>query len=290
MAHAGWPVAEDKLEEDSPSQRLAYRGVVFDTRAQTLSIPVSRLEATRRRVQELLSPAGSSVQVRRVRTVLGRLEWINQVLPIGRARTKRCYSAIPYGANNKWRMKLTAEARADLEWWRVFLDSACTDGGLCQWTRFDISLLDGPVLRIFSDAAGDIGFGAIAAGTVVVGTWRSAEAVQDKSSGWKELIPLRLILEHIGPRLSPGTLVVITTDNMGNAFCINSGKADSCELFEQLFAIIELAARCKLRLAGDWVPREHNQLSDLLSRLSPVPGHTAQDTIGDDAAGPPYLR
>ncbi len=148
---------------------------------------------------------------------------------------------------------------------------------------------DGPVLRIFSDAAGDIGFGAIAAGTVLVGTWQSAEAVQSKSSGWKELIPIRLMLEHISPQLGPGTLAVITTDNMGNAFCINSGKADSPELFEQLFAIIELAARFRLRLAGDWVPREHNQLSDLLSRLSPVPGHTAQETTGDNATDPPLL-
>jgi hypothetical protein len=108
MENAGWPVAEDKLEEDRPSQRLAYRGVVFDTCAETLSIPLSRMEATRRRVHEVVATRPADVvQVRRLKEIYGRLEWINQVLPIGRARTKRCYGALPRGNQNQWRVRVS---------------------------------------------------------------------------------------------------------------------------------------------------------------------------------------
>jgi hypothetical protein len=275
MHHAGWPVAMDKLEEDRPAQRLAYRGVVFDTRDGTLSIPVSRLEATSRRVQEALAMSETGpIQVRRFKQILGRLEWINQVLPMGRARTKRSYAALPYGAQNNWKVRLTPLARADLEWWKSFLDAACTQGGLCQWARFDVPLQESVTVRIFSDASGEIGFGAVAGDVVVVGTWLSAAAVQGRSSGWKELVPIRLLLERIAPSLAEGTVIVVTTDNAGNAFSINNGKSDSEELFEQLVPILEVAAQYRLRIVGDWVPREFNALSDALSRLSPLPGHT----------------
>jgi hypothetical protein len=84
------------------------------------------------------------------------------------------------------------------------------------------------------------------------------------------------MLEHLAPSLAPGTLVVVTTDNAGNAFSINNGKAASDELFEQLLPILDLAAQYRLRIVGDWVPREFNMLNDLLSRLSPLPGHTQE--------------
>jgi hypothetical protein len=274
MHRAGWPVAEDKLGEDRPAQRLAYRGVVFDTRARTLSIPVPRLEATARRVKEALAiPEKGTLQVRRFKQILGRLEWINQVLPTGRARTKRLYAALPYGAENNWKLHLKALARADLDWWRAFLELACTQGGLCQWARFDVPLQECPLVRIFSDASGEMGFGSVAGDLVLAGTWQSAEAVKERSSGWKELVPIRLMLECLAPTLAEGTVVVVTTDNAGNAFAINNGKADSQELFEQLVPILDLAAQYRLRLVGDWVPREFNTLNDALSRLSPLPGH-----------------
>jgi hypothetical protein len=113
MEIAGWPVAEDKLAEDRPAQRLAYRGVVFDTCAETLSIPLSRLEATRRRVHEVVATRPADVvQVRRLKEIYGRLEWINQVLPMGRARTKRCYGALPYGNKNQWRVHVWGGGRS----------------------------------------------------------------------------------------------------------------------------------------------------------------------------------
>ena len=283
---AGWPISEDKLAADAPAQRQAFRGVVFDTVGQKLTIPSAKLMATLRRVRACLDKEGS-FQVRLAREVAGRLEWVNQVLPMGRARTKRLHRAIPRGAKNFWLMSLTPEAREDLTWWTDFLAHAMTEQGQVQWASFPcLPLSSIHTVRIFSDAAGELGFGAVLGSTAVVGTWRSADAVAEFSSGWKELVPVLLILQLCAPTVPSGSLVVVTTDNQGNAFSVNNATADSDDSFTLLQPILEIAAHYRLRALGDWVPREHNVLLDLFSRLCPLPG---TDSLSEHAEGEAQL-
>jgi hypothetical protein len=141
------------------------------------------------------------------------------------------------------------------------------------WAGFPCAPLSRiPTTRIFSDAAGELGFGAVMGPRVVVGTWASANAVAELSSGWKELVPVLLMLKLSAPALPSGSLVVVTTDNQGNAFSINNATAASDDCFELLRLILEIAAGHTLRAIGDWVPRDFNVLPDLLSRLCPLPG------------------
>jgi hypothetical protein len=172
-------------------------------------------------------------------------------------------------------MTLTPEAREDLRWWMHFLEHAMAEHGQVDWASFPCTSLSSiPTTRIFSDAAGELGFGAVMGSTAVVGMWKSAEAVADRSSGWKEVVPVLLILQLCAPSVPPGSLVVVTTDNQGNAFSVNNATADSDDSFELLHLILEIAARHKLRGLGDWVPRENNVLLDLFSRLLPPPRHS----------------
>lgn len=270
----GWPISMDKLEEDKPATRLAYRGVVFDTVEGTLSIPVSRLATTLRLVSEALA-APERVRVRKLRSVLGRLEWVSQVLPLGRIHTKRIYADIPRGAKNNWLVpKLSDSSLGHLQWWRTFLESNIAGGGAQKWAGFDRPLSMCPTVRMFSDSSGEIGFGAIGPASLVAGLWSSAEAVSDRSSSWKEWVPILLLFRRLAPRLTPGTVVVVTTDNEANAFSLNNGSAGE-ESFDLVAEILVLADQFNLRLVADWVPREFNELSDALSRLSPLPGHSS---------------
>jgi hypothetical protein len=270
---AGWPVAEDKLEEDKPSQRLAYRGVVFDTVNCTLSVHVTRLRSTRDKVGQLLDTDNEHFfQVRKVRSVLGSLEWVSTCVPLGRLRTKRVYSDFPFGARNNWKMKLGPSGRRDLAWWRDLLNEAVLGNGIERWAGFGCPLQQCPVVRILSDASGEIGFGALCMGEVVAGLWAHPERMKDeRSSAWKEWVPIRLMLERIIPKLSPGTIIVFTTDNEANAFAVNSGVAGDGS-FEILESILLRVADAKMQGAGDWVDREKITLIDLFSRLRPMPG------------------
>lgn len=268
----GWPVAEDKLKEDAPSQRLAFRGVIFDSVQETMSIPEAKLQATERRVSELLAASGT-LSVRSVKSVLGRFGWINQVMPMGRLHVRPIYRSLPFGARNEWKFHLTDEARNELGWWHRFLSDCISAGGVSRWASF-AGGMHGPVVRIVSDASGTEGFGGTMLGTVIAGTWAPnahASAPTSPSIAWKELLPVYLLLREMGPTLAPGTTVVATTDNMPNAFAFNNGSA--CDGSLPLLALIcELAFEYQVRLVGDWIPREFNVLCDLLSRLVPLPG------------------
>lgn len=266
----GWPVAEDKLLEDKPAQRLPYRGVVFDTLQCLLCIPEAKLQATERRCKDLLEAIGNPT-VRQVRSLIGRVGWINQVMPLGRLHIHGLHAVIPRGAKNHWCVRLSAGALADLRWWLSFLRDASA-GQSRLWSSFS-RLQDMPVVRIFSDASGSEGFGGTVQGCVIAGTWTADAALRPgaPSIAWKELVPVYLLLREIAPSLAPGTLVVVTTDNEGNAFAVNNG--DAAEGSRPVLRLIcELAFAFRLRLLGDWVPRDFNVLPDLLSRLRPLPG------------------
>lgn len=279
---AGWPISEDKLEEDKPAQRLAYRGVTFDTVAGTLSIHPSRLVSNLRKVRQLVDAEPSMAhEVRVIRSTLGSLEWVCCCVPVGRLYTKRVYGSLPFvgkstggrrkRAPNHYKAILKPEAREDLLWWKGFLEAAVADKTLVRWAGFDMPLPQCPVVRLFSDASGDIGFGGIAHGEVVAGLWTKQGDFASRSSSWKEWVGVYTLLLSVGPRLAPGTIVVVTTDNQGNAFALNNGAA--CEgSFGMLQAILLLADQLNVRIVADWINRERFPLIDTLSRLDPMPG------------------
>lgn len=277
----GWPTALDKLKEDAPSQKLPFRGVVFDTINQRLSIPVSKLQATARRTRELLEETKlmrakktrSSFQVRRIRSIQGRFGWINQIHPMGRLHTHHMARCIPWEAQNKHMMNLSKSAVADLKWWDAFFSQAVADGGLESWASFK-PITEGPIIRIFCDASGDFGFGGTALGRVIAGTWSAAahsEAPSSPSIAWKELVAVYFLVREIAPVLPAGSTIIVTTDNESNAYGFNNGDAKDGQF--DLFKLIclELFPR-GIRIFGDWVTRKFNTLPDLWSRLQPLPG------------------
>ena len=75
----------------------------------------------------------------------------------------------------------------------------------------------------------------------------------------------------LAPLCKRGSILLITTDNLGNAFAINKGSCHSEASFGLLNHIFDVAAQHRVFLAAEWVPREHNHLLDLLPRVDNVP-------------------
>jgi len=167
-------------------------------------------------------------------------------------------------------------------------DSAAA--GVDSWAIFG-SLRSAPRVRIFSDASGDVGFGGTAQGLVVAGTWAAeARGPDGPSIAVKELIPVYFLLRELAPSLQAGTVVIITTDNKSNAFSLNKGTTCAASI-EHLRLICQLAFQHRLRLVGDWIPRESNVLCDLLldsllslvTSASIIPSATARGIPGGAA-------
>jgi hypothetical protein len=72
-------------------------------------------------------------------------------------------------------------------------------------------------------------------------------------------------LEQIAPQAA-GKILILTTDNAGNAFAINKGTCRSPEAFDILFRMLDIAAQYNIYLVGDWIPRDQNPLCDDLSK------------------------
>jgi len=247
-----------------PSQVMEFLGIRIDSVSQQLSIAPEKLEHYRRRVAEALADdEASSLSVRQLESLLGKLNWYCEVLIAGRARLSRIRACVPGGGHYRpspyTKVSLSPEAKLDLLWWQDQLRLAAAQPRFVPfWTAHP------PVFcNIFSDAAGDVGFGLVVGDQVFQGLWQ--EDTLGQSSCYKELVPVLLAIQHLPPQAN-GHIVVINTDNLSNVYAINKGSCKSPDLYDLLFTITELAAERQLYLIANWVPREGNEFCDGISR------------------------
>lgn len=59
-------------------------------------------------------------------------------------------------------------------------------------------------------------------------------------------------VECLAPQAA-GKILIVTTDNVGNALSLNRGTCKSPEAFDVLFKILEVASLYRVYLIGDWV-------------------------------------
>jgi hypothetical protein len=181
----------------------------------------------------------------------------------GKAHLRPLRNVLPSGWSHHRHLNTTVtlddEAMAALQWWDAFIDRAVHHP---LWVPFWSHST--PVhCSIFSDASGEVGFGLSVEDKVYQGLWQPAALPQ--SSGYKELIPVLLALQQLGPRAS-GKIVVVTTDNLSNVLAINKGICRSPESQTVLAAIMDLAAARQIYLVADWCNRERNEYMDKVSK------------------------
>ena len=245
-----------------PTQRLTFLGITIDTVACRLSIEPYRLLGIAERVEECLERYSASrrYSIKEWESLLGRLNWVAEVLIAGRPHLGRLWHAFPALKAGYAPDDLTAAA---LRWWlSVLVKRAEADDLWAPFWTAAVPITD----YVFSDASGDIGFGAVFDGWVVQGRWSAATAAST-AIGLKELLPVWFAVQHFAQQPEAhGKVLVIGTDNLSNVFAINRGRFRSPEHHALLCDIFGLAARHRIYLVADWVPREHNQLTDDLSK------------------------
>jgi hypothetical protein len=248
-----------------PSQQTVFLGFLIDSVSQRISIPKDKLDNYCRFIRQLLLDEDHQrLIVRNMESLIGKLNHVAEVLVHGRLRIKSLRRCIPWGLHYRppanQCIRLSPEARVDLEWWLQLFTHA-TNNPL--WVPFWHDQTP-TQCRIYSDASGDHGFGLVINGTAYQGSWSTS--VLPKSSTYKELVPVLLAL-HLLPPEAAGTLVVVSTDNLSNVYNINKGSCHSDEVFPIMLAILELAVAKGVYLVADWVPREFNELCDFISKV-----------------------
>lgn len=271
LQRLGWAVQHDKLE--GPAQLITFLGVVIDTVHRRLSISQERMELIALAILEVVSANdGHTLSFRTLSSLVGKLNWVAEVMLAGRPRVKRIRDCLHQG---KWswsrqqsrrynpKITLSQEAVEDLQWWLTLCQTRAQPGRPSPWVPF-WSTERMVTCRVFSDASGEGGFGVIFEDTIYHGSW--AQWTQQHSSGFKELLPILFALDCLGPRLE-NHVVVFTTDNLGNAFALNKGSSRSTDSFRLIFRIFEVAAQYNIYLVADWIPREWNVFADYITKV-----------------------
>ena len=280
-----------------PATRACYLGFVIDTVRQSVGITTERASALDSDIENFCStsPAGSPVGRRAAAQLIGKLQWVAQIIPQGQQFLQHSYRmrdafrdsatrGLP--AKRQWSptvmVSSSAAALSELQGWRarlsllvetpIFLSNLTMPSGF--W-RGDLSesdqILDSQeglsrehVHVITGDACGDA-CGGWFGHRRMAHFFTPPECAPVRSSNYRELKTVLLMLEEWGDLLSDSR-VLVRTDNTTTVSCVARGFHPDPHLGRVSAAIYAFCHDHGIQLAARHIPGLRNGLADRLSR------------------------
>ena len=249
----GVPLKQEKVE--GPTTCLEFLGIILDTAKMELRLSDERIhnleallvhwdQRKRCRKRELLS-------------LIGKLAHASTVVRVGRIFLRRLINLSTQAARLHHWLHLSMEARADIAWWKTFLEA---------WNhRSMMCMADPPAPDIIfsSDASGTWGCGA---------SWGKAWLQLEWSKEWseisiaaKELVPIVLACAVWGKQWQ-GKRVLVWCDNLAVVQIIRGLGSRDPLLMHLLRLLYFFMAAHSIQLTANHIPGVHNTIADSLSR------------------------
>ena len=145
------PVKSSKIE--GPSTSLTFLGIHLDTVTMEASITAERKESLLQELRYLHSR--HKCTKRQLLSLIGKLSFSCKVVPAGRIFIRRLIDLSTTVRQLHHHIRLTVDARLDLQWWLTFLP---------HWSGRSL-ILDShwtlnTTMQLFTDASGNEGWGA----------------------------------------------------------------------------------------------------------------------------------
>ena len=160
----GVPMADKKTE--GPTTSLTFLGIELDTIAMTARLSVARLAELKALLQSWMGR--TTCKLVEMQSLVGKLQFACQVVRPGRAYTRRLIGQCTTMAaepRQGQQHDLTREARADIKWWRRFIE---------EWNGisllYEVEWTQATKLHLSTDACGT-GYGAAFGNEWVQGNW-----------------------------------------------------------------------------------------------------------------------
>ena len=211
------------------------------------------------------SPLTARFPVDFLRSTAGRTSWVAQTMYAARLRVGSLWYAASHADRRRGgavRVASIGGLLADATWFGVMAAA----GGLRGSLRIRADQLQREtVVPVFGDSSGaeGAGFGAICDGRALWHQFTRAERCWSIQA--KELATFVAAAERWGAGWA-GRLVLIYTDNLGNALGINSAKALAGPALALLRRLYELADLHGFSLLALWLPRSRNVQADSISK------------------------
>ena len=247
------------------STKLTFLGLLLDMVKQLVCLPAEKIHKAILLIEKV--KGNRKITVHNLQKLCGFLNFLCRAIVPGRAFTRRLYA---YTSGGKSQLKphhhirITAEMRADLEMWLVFLNHPTA---YCR-SFMDFKEVQADEVRFYSDASGnfELGFGGYCNVEWVFGRWDSFTARVKPSIEYLELFALAVnVLLWI--HKFRNRRIRVFCDNISVVYMINNSSS-SCKNCMVLIRIITLECLIQnVRLFAKHVPMDQNGISDALSRM-----------------------
>ena len=248
------PVKHSKTVQ--PSTSVVLHGILVDTRSLQMSLPDDKVREAREMVDAM--SRRKKVQLRSLQSLIGVLNFACRVVVPGRAFLRRLIN-LTLGVRHPLHfIKLTAEARKDLEAWRVFLHSF-NGKTLCLPNRWTSS----NSVRLFTDASG-FGYAAIFGKAWFQGKFPAHW--MEVNIAVKELLPIVLSVKLWGAKMA-NSRILFMTDNESVVHIINSQTSRDNALMCLVRSLVVSTMTFNIEMRAKHIPGKLNVIADALSRF-----------------------
>ena len=250
----GFKVNGDK-SEIVPTKKIAHLGFEWDTQHMMVTLPARKVDKLRERATQMLQAGGGTV--RELQSLLGQLEATKPAVSTAALHFRFLQALLPKNLMTKDRntfLPLTEQAKKDLKWWMTSMRS---------WTSSPLSRGQYS-LTLRTDASGLWGWGGHSDRGATQGTWVGSETSWHVNM--KELEAGRRCLEE---QMNMGDHVLLEMDSaVAVAFINRMGGTRSPPLRDKALQLWQMVLDRQGWVTARWLPRDLNQVADLLSKES----------------------
>ena len=251
FAFLGIPVATHKTE--GPATCVTFLGILIDTVAFELRLPADKL----RRLQVLIQAwcTRKACTRKELESVLGHLSHAATVIRPGRTFLRELFRLMHLAKAPHHYVRLSAGAKADLAWWKCFLQS---------WNGSSFFPLPYPSAHVYSDASGSFGCGAVVDQLSWFQLQWPAEWA-DVDISVKELVPVVLAAAMWG-RHWAGKHIRFHCNNLAVVMILSTRTAKTPPLMHLLRCFSFYCAHFRFHFSAQHVPGIMNTAADAISR------------------------
>ena len=278
--YLGIPMAPEKTI--GPSSTISFAGIELDSVLMEARLPPDKLV----KCQDLISGflRRRKVTLREIQSLTGLLNFACTVVVPGRAFLRRLIDLTIGIRHPHFLIRLTREVKEDLKVWHQFLT-----GFNGRSFFLSVDWANSHHLKLYTDASGAIGFGAVFGRHWCYGEWPMSW--RHRNIAFLEFYPIVLSL-HLWGHTIKNQRVLFFTDNEALVHVINK---QTCRDKDLMFFVRKLVLVClnyNICFKAKHVPGLQNKLADSLSRLqlqifkqlAPAYMHKAPTVI------PPHLQ
>ena len=248
----GVPVATHKIE--GPATEVVFLGIILDTARFELRLPAAKLDHTQSLVETWYTRR--SGPKREFESLLGHLSHAATVVRQGRTFLRHLFTILSRVGPRHHHVHMDGIARADLLWWRYFLQSW---NGTMFFPYSPVTQV-----HVHSDASGSFGCGAL----LTQSSWfqlRWPHSWDSIDITTKELLPVVLAAAVWGREWRHQS-VCFHTDNMGVVAILQKRSARHPVALHLLRCLYFYAAFFRFDYVAHHVPGVVNVAADAISR------------------------